>query len=86
MSFKFNLRDKVKDTVTGFTGIVSSRTEWMNGCIRYGVQATKLTKEGKVADSEHLDEQQLVLVMAAAGPKGRPGGGPQRDQKSPFRS
>lgn len=59
--FKFDLRDTVKDEITGFTGVVIGRTEWLNGCIRYIVQSTKL-KDGKITDGENIDEDQLVLV------------------------
>ena len=33
-----NLGDEVKDTITGFKGIVVARTEWLNGCARVTVQ------------------------------------------------
>ncbi len=84
MSFQFALKDHVRCKITGFAGIVSSRTEWMNGCVRYGVQPTTLDKDGKVRDADHFDEQQLELVEAttASGPK--PTGGPQADEKTPW--
>lgn len=59
------LGDKVKDKVTGFTGIAIARTEWLNGCIRVTVQPDKLA-DGKIAASETIDEPQLTLVKAAA--------------------
>jgi len=59
---KFNLGDKVKDVVSGFTGVICSRTEWLNKCIRYGVYSQKLDKDGKVLDATHFDEEQLELV------------------------
>jgi hypothetical protein len=87
--FKFNLGDKVKCTITGYQGIVTSRTQWLNGCIRYGVQSDKLNSDGKVKDSEGFDEQQLKLVKAGAIPSPQTAapkpGGPRRDERSPFR-
>lgn len=59
------LGDKVKDKVTGFTGIAIARTEWLNGCVRLSVQPDKLV-DGKIAASETIDEPQLTLVKAAA--------------------
>lgn len=57
--FKFAMRTKVKDTVTGFEGIIISRLEHMNGCKRYEVQPNKL-KDGKPIESIWIDEQQLI--------------------------
>lgn len=79
--FRFELGDQVRETITGYKGHVVSRTQWFNGCIRYGIQG-KLTKDGKVPDIEAFDEQQLELVKAAAPQKTIPPlkqvGGPQR--------
>jgi hypothetical protein len=45
------LGDKVKDRVTGLTGIVIARTDWLNGCIRMTVQPQEL-KDGKPVDRQ----------------------------------
>lgn len=73
--FKFNLGDKVKCTITGFDGVITARTEFMNRCIRYGVQSQKL-KDGKPLASQHFDEEDLELVKSKKAPKKekRPGG------------
>ena len=42
------LGDKVKDSITGFTGVAVSRCEYLNGCIQIEVKPTKLTKEGEM--------------------------------------
>ncbi len=60
--FKFNLGSIVKDKITGFEGVVMSRTQWLNACNVYGVLPQQL-KDGKVADKEHFDEPQLELVQ-----------------------
>ena len=73
--FKFELREKVKDTVTGFQGIVSARIEWMNGCIRYIVLSKKRTAEGKSID-DTIDEQQLISMEKPRKEKKRYSGGP----------
>lgn len=59
--FKFELGQKVKDIVTDFTGVVVARTEYLNKCVRYGIQPTEL-KEGVPADWVYLDEGQLEAV------------------------
>jgi len=79
--FKFDQHAKVKDIISGFTGLVVGRTEWDNGCIRYTVASQKLDKDGKVIASEAFDESNLVslhkpnLVDPDEG-RARPGGPP----------
>lgn len=77
------LGDKVRDNITGFTGIAIGRTEWLHGCARITIQPDKLDKDGKTLDACTFDEQQVELVkaqpvkvskQASAGP-----GGPKRD-------
>lgn len=51
---------QVRDIVSGLTGIVISKAEYLNGCVRFGVEP-KGTKT-KVSESEWVDEQQLVIV------------------------
>lgn len=80
-----DLGDKVKDTVTGFTGIAIARTTWLHGCDRVTVQPP-LGKDGKHPDNVTFDEKQLVLVKAAVvkteskKPSGARTGGPQNDR------
>ena len=77
-----NLGDKVKDSVTGFTGIAVARTEWLHGCMRILVQPDTLQKDGAVQEAVNFDEPQLLLIKAgkvAREPKPRPTarGGPK---------
>lgn len=58
-----NLGDLVKDTVTGFTGVIVAYTTWLNGCIRVTVQPREL-KDGKAIESCGFDIEQMVLVEA----------------------
>jgi len=62
-----NLGDKVRDQLSGLTGIVVSRTEWMYGCVRCGVQPQEL-KDGKPVESTVFDEPQLEIVQRGALP------------------
>lgn len=63
------LGDKVKDAITGFTGIVVSRTEFLYGCVRCAVQPTEL-KDGKCIEPEYFDEQRLGVSEAKVGGPG----------------
>ena len=62
--FKFQLGSVLKDKITGFEGVAVARDEWLTGCVRYGLQATKL-KDGKPLNVQWLDEINLVVVEAA---------------------
>ena len=61
MTDEIKLGDKVRDKITGFTGIAVNRTEFLNGCIQIGVQG-KIDKEGKMGDAMGIDIQSLELV------------------------
>ena len=55
------LGDEVKDKVSGFKGVVVSEHNYLNGCQRLSVQP-KVTKEGKLPNSQTFDEPQLELI------------------------
>ena len=75
MIHKFELGDKLECTITGFSGVVICRNEWLNGCLQYCLKP-KVDKDGKIQDGEWFDEGQLKLVKAKSKtkPKKRPGG------------
>ena len=56
------LGDKVKDQVTGFTGIVVSYTKWLSGCDTVGVQPDKVGKDGLPIQSVNIDITQVDLI------------------------
>ncbi len=61
---KIKLGDKVKDRVTGLTGIATSRTEFLNGCIQIEV-TPKLKKNENLIEKAYglgIDEEQLERV------------------------
>jgi hypothetical protein len=59
--FKHKLGDRVKDRVTGYTGIVTSQIKHLNGCHQYGVSAP-IDDQGKMVDGYNIDEAQLEPV------------------------
>ena len=64
----FELGDEAKDTITGFSGVVVARTEWLNGCWRLLLQSKKLDKNGQPTEPQQFDDKQLVLVRKKALP------------------
>lgn len=56
------LGSKVKDKVTGFTGIAIGETKWLHGCLRYTVQPQERDKDGKIKTTETFDEPQLIVL------------------------
>ena len=58
------LGQKVKDVVTGFEGIVTSRCEYMNGCVQLSVAPKVNPKEKWVKPKEKwFDESQLRVLV-----------------------
>ena len=60
MAKKIELGSKVKDIVSGFVGIAIVRLEYLNGCVRYTVQA-KQNKEDDVLTMD-IDIEQLEVI------------------------
>jgi hypothetical protein len=58
------LGDTIRDTISGFTGVLVARTEWLNGCVRLTIQP-KTLHEGKRIDNDTFDIEQCELVEAA---------------------
>ena len=66
---------KAKDKVTGFTGILVARTEWLNGCVRVTLQPP-MDKDGKIPESGTFDEPQIEVVGKGVQAHQAPTGGP----------
>jgi hypothetical protein len=80
---KIKLGDRVKDNITGFQGIVTAKTDWKNGCTRFGIQSEKL-HDGKPIEVEWFDEDQCSIVLEDAAPNGKREerrGGPRQDPR-----
>lgn len=61
-----NKGDRVKDKITGLTGIVWAITDYLHGCRRIHVQPEQLTPDGKVQETFVFDEPQLEVIEASA--------------------
>lgn len=67
-----------RDTITGFEGVVVGRTEWLNGCVRVGLQPP-VNKEGKVLDAYWVDVEQVEVLDIEPKAKLQPTNGPMPD-------
>lgn len=72
------LGNEVRDIVTGFVGIATSRVEYINGCIQYCV-VPKVGEDGKMTVGEYIDTHQLVETGSFVKMESEPTGGFQRD-------
>lgn len=89
---KIRLGQKVRDVVTGYTGIAVSATEFLQGCRRIGVQ-TLVKEDGSIPDEYGFDEPCLEVVssgisafVARMNPKTKePPGGPHGISINPRR-
>jgi hypothetical protein len=70
----------VKDTITGYEGVVTGITFWLNGCTRVGVTSREL-KDGIPKDAQWFDEMQLEAVKAKVEPVQPKRGGPMPDPR-----
>jgi hypothetical protein len=61
MSFKFNLGDEVKNTLTDFQGVVYGRVNSVGMADRFIVHRKELTKDGDIPILE-MDGQELEIV------------------------
>ena len=73
--FKYNLGADVKDPLTGYSGIIMCRNQWLHGCNTYGVKSRQL-KEGTPIHLEYFDEGQLELVTDNGKAEKKTTGGP----------
>ena len=55
------LGDKVRDTITGYQGTLTSITENLHGCKRISIQA-EVDHNGQVPDLEWFDEPRIEIA------------------------
>lgn len=66
-----------KDIVTGLTGIIVARVEYISGCVHLGIAPP--AKDGKVPDTVYIDEDRVEIIGEGVVMKITNDGGPQRD-------
>jgi hypothetical protein len=57
------LGTKMRDTITGFEGVVVCYSQWLTGCNTFGLQA-EVNKDGKVPETEWFDENRCEVIKA----------------------
>jgi hypothetical protein len=62
--FKIELGAEVKDCVTGFSGIVTGRADYVTGCRQYAVTPTTLKDDGSPVGGGWYDEDRLLKSVA----------------------
>lgn len=83
--FKHELGKEAKDIVTGFSGIIIARVEYMTGCNQYGI-SRKAGEDGAIHPAEFFDEGRIQIIGDGVAPKdvqAEKKGGPSRDM--PFK-
>jgi hypothetical protein len=73
---KIELGNLVKDKVSGISGIAVSRTEFLNGCVRYSLQPKPAKKDGSMPAELWFDEKQLEVVGKGVAIQMKRTGGP----------
>lgn len=61
VEFKYNVGDKVKDTVLGLVGIITKAVYYLNGCIHYKVQP-KIGEDLKIPEPLMVNEKLLEIL------------------------
>ena len=61
--FEFELGIECYSKVSGFKGMITSRSQHLNGCDRYWIQP-KVDKDGKMPDGLWFDDGELVVKKA----------------------
>ena len=62
MEKEIQLGDEVRCKITGFKGTVVERTEYINGCVQFGVLPKCGKDVSKMPDAISLDKQSLQIV------------------------
>lgn len=76
------LGDKAKDKITGFAGTVTSRHEYLNGCVRVSITPNTL-HDGKPIEGHTFDIEQVEIVQPDQHSQLPRSGGPENTPSRP---
>jgi len=71
---RIKMGDRIKDSISGFKGIATSKTEWLNGCKRWLISPEEL-HDGKPIEAQWFDAEQVALVKSLGPRNAKPSGG-----------
>lgn len=54
-----------RDKITGFSGVLTGRAEYDNGCIKWLITPQRTKEDGSMPDEEWFDEQRLTTQSKA---------------------
>lgn len=76
------LGNRVRDNITGFSGVATGKTEWLYGCNRICIEPAEL-HEGKPIEAQWFDEQRVEIITEdkpkISADNSALSGGPQKD-------
>lgn len=70
------LGEKYRDTISGFEGVATARTEYLYGCVRIVLEGGGLKEDGTPKDC-YFDEQRLERLDTSRPARTATSGGPQ---------
>jgi hypothetical protein len=83
--FKYPLGAKATDRVTGFSGTITGRSDFIAGCRQYCI-TPKVGSDGKILDSHWFDEERIDVDEANSVPvTPTKTGGPTGSERAPTR-
>jgi hypothetical protein len=57
--FEYGLGEIVKDVITGFSGVIIGRCDYLTGCKQYQINPQKLDEKGIPQEALWIDESQV---------------------------
>lgn len=60
-NFKYELGKEGKDIITGFSGIIVGRVQYLFGCNQYGLAAKAISEKGK-GETQYFDEGRIEVI------------------------
>ena len=85
MQERLELGDLATHAITGFTGIVVAKVDYLQGCRQICLQPQKLKEDGQPQDSMYFDEPYVDLLERGVVPQRDAGGMLYEAEVTPIR-
>ena len=84
-TFLYAKGDEARDKVTGFSGIITGRADYIAGCRQYSL-SPRAKDDGSLPEALWFDEERIEVVIASAVTiEASPTGGPSGRERAPAR-